>query len=187
MTLTVTDDQGATDSVTKTVTPTGTAPFADDAFNRTVANGWGNADVGGPWTATGKAAGFSVSSGTALLKPTIGGTLTPVLGSTSSDDTDLTTTFSSDQGATGGGLYLFVTGRRVSVGNEYRARLRLTPTNTLALTYQQARRRHRDIHQHAARAARTDRVAGQEVRGADAGDGHEPDDGSRPGVGRRLC
>jgi PKD repeat protein len=134
VTLTVTDDQGASDNVTKTVTPTGAAPFADDTFSRTVANGWGTADVGGPWTATGKAAGFSVSSGTALLKPTIGGTLTPVLGSTSSDDTDLTTTFSSDKAATGGGLYLFATGRRVSVGNEYRARLRLTPTNTLALT-----------------------------------------------------
>ncbi len=134
VTLTVTDNQGATDSVTKTVNPAGAAPFAADGFNRTVSNGWGSADVGGAWGLTGKTSLFSVSPGTARMSPTAGATLTSALGSTSSDDTDVTTTFSSDKAATGSGVQVSLIGRRVSVGNDYRAKVRLTSTNTATLT-----------------------------------------------------
>ena len=132
--LTVTDDLGNTDSVTKTVTPPGPAPFASDGFGRTVTSGWGNADVGGAWTLSGSAANYSVSPGAGLMKPAIGATLTGFLGSTSSDDADVTTTFSSDKTTTGSGIYLSVSGRRVSAGNEYRAKLRLTSSNTVVLS-----------------------------------------------------
>ena len=49
VTLTVTDDRGATGTATRPITVI--APpvvLASDAFDRTVANGWGTADVGGP-------------------------------------------------------------------------------------------------------------------------------------------
>jgi PKD repeat protein len=59
--LIVTDDQGSTSiatvkPVTVAAAPTG---FAADAFERTVATGWGNADTGGPWSGT---TGFSVGN-----------------------------------------------------------------------------------------------------------------------------
>ncbi|WP_284550857.1 PKD domain-containing protein, partial [Aestuariimicrobium sp. T2.26MG-19.2B] len=53
--LTVTDNAGASNSITKAVTVTAPAvtTLASDAFGRTVTGGWGSADVGGPWTLSG--------------------------------------------------------------------------------------------------------------------------------------
>src|SRR2546423_54598 len=42
---------------------TGPATVASDSFNRTVANGWGTADVGGSWTVLDTAADWSVTPG----------------------------------------------------------------------------------------------------------------------------
>uniref|UniRef100_UPI002624A24A PKD domain-containing protein n=1 Tax=uncultured Modestobacter sp. TaxID=380048 RepID=UPI002624A24A len=48
--LTVTDDDGATGTVTEQVTVTAApAPIATDVFGREVAGGWGAADLGGVW------------------------------------------------------------------------------------------------------------------------------------------
>ncbi len=65
VTLTVTDNLGQTGSITKQVLVSGPAPtLASDSFNRTVASGLGNADIGGTWTTTGGAAtSLSVSPG----------------------------------------------------------------------------------------------------------------------------
>jgi len=50
VTLTVTDNNGARGSTTRqvTVSPVNPGVVAADAFNRTIANGWGSADTGGP-------------------------------------------------------------------------------------------------------------------------------------------
>jgi hypothetical protein len=50
--LTVTDNGGATGTVTHTVSPTSPVggTLATDTFNRTVTGGFGTADTGGPWT-----------------------------------------------------------------------------------------------------------------------------------------
>ena len=54
ITLTAIDNDGAQGTATRTVTVAAAAPvLASDAFARTVASGWGSADVGGAWSATG--------------------------------------------------------------------------------------------------------------------------------------
>jgi PKD repeat protein len=63
VTLTVTDNDGATNTLTKPVTVSAAAaPFAVDAFGRSATNTWGNADVGGAWSAA-TSANFSVTGG----------------------------------------------------------------------------------------------------------------------------
>src|SRR3954466_14912185 len=52
---------------------------ASDGFGRTVANGLGTADAGGPWTIGGTAASFSVGSGVASLRLAAGKTLSGYL------------------------------------------------------------------------------------------------------------
>ena len=133
VTLTVTDNAGATATVTKPVTVTAATPppppptgaaFVTDSFGRTVAGGLGSAEVGGPWTTVGTATNFAVSPGAAALTLRTAGTeLTAYLGATTRTDTDLTMTVTPDKLPGGNGVYLDVTGRRVSSGNEYRAGL----------------------------------------------------------------
>ena len=134
VTLTVTDDRGSTGTVTKPITvtapatppPPATTVFVSDAFGRTVANGLGNADVGGTWTTSGTASNFAVSSGAAALTLRTPATqLSAWLGSTPKTDTDLRATFAVDRVPTGNGIYLDVVGRRVSANNEYRAQVLL--------------------------------------------------------------
>ena len=69
MTLTVTDNAGATASVQHAVTVSNPAPtlIASDDFGRTATNGWGNADQGGAWTVTGNKANFKVGSGVGTI------------------------------------------------------------------------------------------------------------------------
>ncbi|WP_209308925.1 PKD domain-containing protein [Blastococcus sp. CT_GayMR16] len=127
VTLTVTDGAGLTGTVTHPVTVTTPPPASDfvaDAFDRSVTNGLGTADVGGPWSISGTAANFTVSGGTGrITSPSVGQLRSAWLGATTRSDTDLRMTFSLDKVPTGSGLYLDVVGRRVSLNNEYRARL----------------------------------------------------------------
>src|SRR5690606_41790155 len=68
VTLTVTDDEGATASLTQEVSVSAEVrPVAVDAFGRSVSNGWGSADVGGVWTRSGTASNFSVVDGVARI------------------------------------------------------------------------------------------------------------------------
>ncbi|WP_165478292.1 PKD domain-containing protein [Arthrobacter sp. S39] len=135
VTLTVTDNAGATASTVRQVTVGATPLLASDAFDRTVVNGLGSADIGGPWTFTGSSSAYSVSGGTGRIRisaPSVGNNA--YLGSVSSTATDLYLVVATDKPATGSGLYVSVSGRRISGIGEYRAKLSLTSTGSVNLT-----------------------------------------------------
>lgn len=125
--LTVTDNEGAQATTTKDVVVTTSPPastIATDAFGRTVATGWGTADVGGAWSVSSSAA-FSVAGGQGRLSNSAGGGRYATLRGVSSSATDMVVTLSPDKVTTGSGLYVNAVGRWVSGSGEYRAKLRL--------------------------------------------------------------
>ncbi|SDM64494.1 PKD repeat-containing protein [Geodermatophilus siccatus] len=137
VTLTVTDDDGATGSsaqqVTVTAPPVGA--LARDAFNRTTTGGWGTADLGGAWTATAGAARLSVRPGTGeLALPAAGNNTGALLGGVSTTSADVRTSFALSSMPTGAGTYVYVTGRRVSAGTEYRVLVRVAADGRVSLT-----------------------------------------------------
>ncbi len=125
VTLTVTDDKGATGTATGSVTVTApvTPPpasdvLAADTFTRTAANGWGSADTGGAWTITGgNASILSVNGSAARAALAAGSTRLGLLSSVSSSATDSKATFAIDAVPTGGGLYAGLVGRQVGSAN----------------------------------------------------------------------
>ncbi len=125
--LTVTDNGGATGFVTHTVAPTSPAgtPFATDTFNRTVASGFGTADVGGAWTVS-PGARFSVSGGVGSVSmATAGAGTSAYLGSTSATSADLTLTLALDKRPTAS-VFVDVVGRRAGTNQEYDGLVTLT-------------------------------------------------------------
>ncbi|WP_199424896.1 LamG domain-containing protein [Actinotalea solisilvae] len=134
VTLTVTDDDGATHAVAQDVTVT--APpagvLAADTFTRAVTGGWGTAETGGAWTATGTASRFSVDGVRALHAVPAGGTLTSSL-ALSSTDTEVRVVVSPDKVPTGGGAFVHVQARRVTATDYYGARLRLQADGSVQL------------------------------------------------------
>ncbi|TFV98928.1 PKD domain-containing protein [Leifsonia flava] len=138
--LTVTDDDGAVNTVTHPVTvslPGGPITYASDAFARTVANGFGTADTGGAWTLSGASTAFQVAGGVGVIRHAkAGGTLDAYLPSATSTTTDLLYRISADKPATGGGIYIVTHGRRIVGVGSYRAQAIIKSTGqvTLALT-----------------------------------------------------
>lgn len=134
--LTVTDNSGATGSVTKSVTvgaaTTGTT-LAQDAFGRTVASGWGSADTGGAWTTSASGSTLSVGGGDGRQSVPAGRTVTAKLAAVSNQDTDTTVQVWSDALPTGGGSYVSVIARSTS-GGDYRARVKLLSTGAVQTT-----------------------------------------------------
>ncbi|GAB3350740.1 PKD domain-containing protein [Modestobacter lapidis] len=109
--------------------------LARDAFDRTVTDGLGVADVGGEWSVAAGASRQSVTSGVAeLALPRTGNNTGSYLAGVSSSNTDVRTSFSLSEMPTGAGTYVYVSGRRVSDGNEYRVRVRVLADGQVALT-----------------------------------------------------
>ena len=133
--LTVTDNDGATGTTTAQVTVTAPAFLARDDFGRTVANGWGSADVGGAWTVSGPADRWSVSGGRGLRQPERRATGTRRSLGQSVSTTNSTSLFQwpVTRCATGGGQYVSVIGRRVSATSDYRAKVQITSTGAVNL------------------------------------------------------
>jgi PKD repeat protein len=133
VTLTVTDDKGATASTTRAVTvtapvtPPAATTYATDAFERAVTGGLGTADTGGAWSLAGRTTSYAVNGGLGrITAPTAGATSSAFLNAVSSAQTDALVDLSLDKAQTGGGTYVSVVGRRVDAANDYRGKLRLT-------------------------------------------------------------
>ncbi|MBM9477339.1 PKD domain-containing protein [Nakamurella flavida] len=130
--LTVTDNAGATNTVSKAVTVTNPATptaYATDLFERAVVNGLGSADTGGVWTLNGTAAQFAVNGGQARLKiNTAGSGPLAWLNTVSAADLKGSVDFTYDKAATGGGTYTSVAVRRVGT-SDYRFKVRIQPTS----------------------------------------------------------
>lgn len=133
VTLTVTDNRGATAQVTKQVNVAAPIPaLASDTFTRTVTNGWGNADKGGVWNLVGPANSFAVTGGVALMVTPTGNTRAAILSGVSAAATD--TTVDVAVNVPDSSTYISVLGRRVSATSDYRAKLRFYPNGDVNLT-----------------------------------------------------
>ncbi|WP_276606842.1 PKD domain-containing protein [Nakamurella flava] len=130
--LTVTDNQGATNTVTRSVTvsnPATPTAYVSDAFGRAVSGGLGSAETGGAWTLNGSASQFSVANGTGNLQIAKAGS-GPLawLNSVSASDLRGTVDFTYDKASTGGGTYTSVAVRRVGT-SDYRFKVRIQPSS----------------------------------------------------------
>lgn len=135
VTLTVTDNSGATNTKTGQVTVSNTPPppsgvLAVDNFDRAVSNGWGSAEQGGAWTLRGTASRFSVASGAGAISVPSASTQYADLNGVSSTSSRVDAVFSVDKLIEAN--YVAVVGRRVGNSN-YIARLRLQADGGLKL------------------------------------------------------
>ena len=137
VTLTVTDDDGAVDTKTGSVTvsaPAGVTTFATDSFTRSISNGLGSAELGGAWTLGSAASNYAVSGGAARLSAPAGGTRYAYLNDVSSSDTDLQATVAVTL-PTAASVYAGVLARRVGA-EDYRARAVIASTGAVQLQLQ---------------------------------------------------
>ena len=136
VTLTVTDNGGASTSTTKQVTiaaPPAPGALASDSFARTVASGWGTAETGGAWTQTGTASRFSVDGSSGVHQVVAGATaIGSALTSVSSASADTAVTLSPSKIPGGGGAWITLLGRVVGA-DSYAARVRLQADGTVQL------------------------------------------------------
>ncbi|WP_460966865.1 PKD domain-containing protein [Pedococcus soli] len=133
VTLTVTDNRGGTATKSAAVTVAAPTVFAQDDFARTLATGWGTADVGGAWTLGGPATRWSVSGGQGRVSLNVGDGYTAYLPSVSSTTTEVVAAVTTDKVPTGGGQYVSVLGRRVSATLDYRAKVRMASNGQVAV------------------------------------------------------
>ncbi len=133
VTLTVTDNNGATDTVTNTVNVTAppAGPIAADTFNRTVTR-WGTADTGGTYTYSGSTFATDGSKGTIRLA-SAGVSATASLAAVSARDVNVLADFSVDKMATGGGTFNSLVVRRIGT-SDYRLAFKEQSNGTVNLT-----------------------------------------------------
>ncbi len=130
--LTVTDNTGATGTVSKSVTVTAAAPtaIATDLFARTVAGGWGTSNPGGAWTLNGSSSLFSVNGSAGLIKMASAGAGPSVyLNTVSTAEMNGSVDIALDKAPTGSGFTGSAMIRRVGTSS-YMVKLRLLPTST---------------------------------------------------------
>jgi PKD repeat protein len=143
VTLTVTDNAGATNTTSKALTVTvdgePAAELARDTFGRTVAGGWGSAEVGGPWAVGGATSKYAVDGSAGLMTlPAAASSASAGLNGVSSLTTDTRFTTKLDKAPNGGGLHLTVIGRNVAGAGDYRTKLLISATGGMTLIAEKA-------------------------------------------------
>ena len=114
------------------VTPPPTG-IAGDAFDRTLASTWGNADNGGAYTLQGAAADFNVANGVGTINvPLANTTRAALLKSVSASDVDIKFRVSFDKVAAAGPDYIYAVARLIGT-SEYRPRLVLNANGTITV------------------------------------------------------
>lgn len=132
VTLTVTDDDGDTGTLTKPVTVLSPADAAIlDAFTRSVTAGWGTADRGGPWTISGGNANFSVDGNIGRVISAPGQGRTAFLNDVKRTQQEAAATIQLDKAASGGGTYVSLQGRRIDNANNYILKVRVQPNGSV--------------------------------------------------------
>ncbi|GIG28925.1 PKD domain-containing protein [Cellulomonas marina] len=133
VTLTVTDDDGMTASATRSVAVTAVptvAVLGADAFERSVASGFGTAETGGAWVTTANVTSVAGGAGRLSLatKSSAAGARLP-----GAAGTDLVTTasFTVDKRANGSGSYFLVRGRIAANDDAYRLKLNVSSGGTV--------------------------------------------------------
>jgi len=108
------------------------ATYAADAFERTLGNGWGTADVGGTYTLQGASSAFSVGSGLGQINlPSAGANRSALLDGVAQRDVDITFRVSVDKVASGGAYYVYAVARR-NGNNAYRPKVILNVNGTVS-------------------------------------------------------
>jgi PKD repeat protein len=126
VTLTLTDNDGATSSVTQAVQPVSFVQLASDAFSRAVSNGFGTAVVGGAWSIAGTPSNFTVGGGTGRMIVAANQLRGAYLPTVSTTDVDSTVDLSLSSTPTAGTAYLSSIVRRIGT-SDYRLRVRFDP------------------------------------------------------------
>ncbi|HEX8510950.1 MAG TPA: PKD domain-containing protein [Propionibacteriaceae bacterium] len=127
--LTVTDDDGSTTSLTKSIV-VAPAALAQDSFDRTVTR-WGTADKGGAWSLSGSTYSTNGSTGNIRLAAA-GAGATATLAGVSARNVDMVADVVIDTPATGSGSYTTLISRKVGT-SDYRMSFREMPGGAVRL------------------------------------------------------
>ncbi|MFD2797250.1 PKD domain-containing protein [Promicromonospora vindobonensis] len=134
VTLTVTDDEGATARDTVQVEASAPTEFATDDFARSVTDGWGSAAAGGPWTLFGPASNYSVVDGEGAMTLSAPSANTKAqLRDVSAVDVELSGVLSLDEISDGSGTFVSLVGRTDGFSSEYRAKVWVKSTGAVQL------------------------------------------------------
>ncbi|MFN8076562.1 MAG: PKD domain-containing protein [Kineosporiaceae bacterium] len=135
VTLTVTDPSGASTPITQDVVVTKSATLGKDTFERTGTNGWGTAEVGGPWSVLYTASNYAVTPDGATMTVPAGATRNAWLSSIASTATEVDVDFkvSALPSAGTSGIFAYIGARRVDENLNYRARVRIMPDGSVRL------------------------------------------------------
>ena len=163
-----------------------TSGAATDTFTRTVASGWGTADVGGAWTAESGAADFSVNGTTGRISLAAAGANRAIFLSGTAVDWDVSTSVVLDKTPTGGSAWLYHELRRPAGNtNSYRLLARFAADGRTFVSASRVVGGTEVCDRE--RGRRPLRQLPHRLQPAGPGDGRQSDDDQDQGVGRQRA
>ncbi len=107
---------------------------AQDAFSRSVSNGWGSISTGGTYRLAGDSVDFDVNGSSGTIALAAGATRAASLPSTLIRDASASVRLRTDRLASGSGAFGYIAVRQSTDGRtEYRLKVRLSPSRTVHL------------------------------------------------------